>query len=48
MTKPTDHLPMAHASHSPSILSIPVDPRPTLSAAADEPAADLKGHFNTL
>jgi tyrosine-protein kinase Etk/Wzc len=47
MTKPTDHLPMTHVAHSPPILSVPFDPRPTLNAA-DEPAADLKGHFNTL
>lgn len=47
MTKPTDHLPMTHVAHSPPILSIPFDPRPTLSAA-DEPKADLKGYFNTL
>ena len=47
MTKPTDHLPMTHVPHTPPILSIPFDPRPNLSPA-DEPAADLKGHFNTL
>ena len=47
MTKPTDHLPMTHVPHAPPILSVPFDPRPTLNAA-DEPVADLKGHFNTL
>jgi tyrosine-protein kinase Etk/Wzc len=47
MTKPTDHLPMTHVAHSPPILSVPFDPRPALSVA-DEPTADLKGHFNTL
>lgn len=47
MTKPTEHLPMTHVPHSPSILSVPSDPRPGLNAA-DEPAADLKGHLNTL
>jgi tyrosine-protein kinase Etk/Wzc len=47
MTKPTDHLPMTHVPHSPPILSVPFDPRPTLNAA-DETTADLKGHFNTL
>jgi len=47
MTKPTDHLPMAHVAHNPPILSMPFDPRPSLNAV-DEPAADLKGHFNTL
>ncbi|MFC5481034.1 hypothetical protein [Massilia suwonensis] len=47
MTKPTDHLPMTHVPHHPPILSIPFDPRSSMNAA-DEPAADLKGHFNTL
>jgi len=47
MTKPTDHLPMTHVPHSPPILSVPFDPRPSLNAA-DDPTADLKGHFNTL
>ena len=47
MTKPTDHLPMAHVAHNAPILSMPYDSRPALGAV-DEPAADLKGHFNTL
>ena len=47
MTKPSDHHPLAHVVHSPSVLSVPFDPRPPLSAA-DEPTVDLKGHFNTL
>jgi tyrosine-protein kinase Etk/Wzc len=47
MTKPTDHLPMTHVAHNPPILSVPFDPRPTLSAA-DDPTVDLKRHFNAL
>jgi tyrosine-protein kinase Etk/Wzc len=47
MTKPNDHLPMTHVANSPPILSVPFDPRPALSAA-DDPAVDLKGHFNVL
>jgi len=48
MTKPAEHLPLTHhVAHSPPILSVPFDPRPPLGGA-DEPAVDLKGHFNTL
>lgn len=47
MTKPAEHLPMTHVPHGPPILSVPFDPRPDMNAA-DEPAADLKGHLNTL
>ncbi|MFC3457282.1 hypothetical protein [Massilia haematophila] len=47
MTKPADNHSLAHVVHSPQILSVPFDPRPSLSAT-DEPAVDLKGHFNTL
>jgi len=47
MTKPADHHPLTHVVHSPPVLSVPFDPRPSL-AATDEPTVDLKGHFNTL
>jgi tyrosine-protein kinase Etk/Wzc len=29
MTKPADHHPLTHVVHSPPILSVPFDPRPS-------------------
>ena len=47
MTKPADHHQLTHVVHSPPVLSVPFDPRPSFTHA-DEPTVDLKGHFNTL
>jgi tyrosine-protein kinase Etk/Wzc len=34
MTKPADHHPLTHVVHSPPVLSVPFDPRPSLSEPA--------------
>lgn len=47
MTKHADHHQLTHVVHSPPVLSVPFDPRPSFTTN-DEPTVDLKGHFNTL
>ncbi|MDB5793369.1 MAG: Tyrosine protein kinase, partial [Massilia sp.] len=40
MTKPADHHQLTHVVHSPPVLSVPFDPRPSFTTA-DEPTVDL-------
>ena len=49
MTTPHDPHPhpLSHVYHSPPVLSVPFDPRPS-EPLAEEPSVDLKGYLNTL